>query len=54
MTGNPLLSSSSSSATVVSSPLQHIKRRFQSGRTEAYDLVKVNNDHKQHNNTSAL
>lgn len=37
MTGNPL----SSSSTAVSSPLQHIKRRFQSGKTEAYDLVKV-------------
>ncbi len=36
MTGNPL-----SSSTNVSSPLQHIKRKFQSGRTEAYDLVKV-------------
>jgi hypothetical protein len=35
MIGNP------SSSTTVSSPLQHIKRRFQSGRTEAYDLVKV-------------
>ncbi len=36
MTGNPL-----SSSTTVSSPLQHIKRKFQSGKTEAYDLVKV-------------
>jgi hypothetical protein len=35
MTGNPL------SSTAVSSPLQHIRRKFQSGRTEAYDLVKV-------------
>jgi hypothetical protein len=35
MTGNPL-----SSSTTVSSPLQHIKRKFQSGKTEAYDLVK--------------
>jgi hypothetical protein len=36
MTGNP-----SSPSTAVSSPLQHIKRKFQTGRTEAYDLVKV-------------
>ena len=36
MTGNPL-----TCGTTVSSPLQHIKRRFQSGRAETYDLVKV-------------
>ena len=35
VTGAPLLSSP------ISSPLQHIKRKLQSGRAESYDLVKV-------------
>ena len=35
------MTGSSSATTSVSSPLQHIRRKFQTGRTEAYDLVKV-------------